>query len=154
MDATDEKFLRRTFEIAAASREHGNGPHGSLLVGADGTILVEEENSRATDRDITAHPELKVARWAARELDAEAASAATLYTNCYPCQMCAQVIQRAGIGRVVFALASEQTRALKATVASSPVEVVYEGPTLYDEARVAVEGYSEPPRVEYYGIPR
>jgi hypothetical protein len=36
------------------------------------------------DRDISAHPELKLAVWAARELDAETAAVTTMYTSCQP----------------------------------------------------------------------
>ncbi|GAA3107465.1 hypothetical protein GCM10020001_026780 [Nonomuraea salmonea] len=65
----EERLLRRAIELAAEAREGGNPPFGSLLAAADGTILAEERNSSLTDHDITAHPELKLARWAARELD-------------------------------------------------------------------------------------
>ena len=34
----------------------------------DGAVLVEDHNTVVSDADITAHPELKLARWAAREL--------------------------------------------------------------------------------------
>jgi tRNA(Arg) A34 adenosine deaminase TadA len=149
----DNRHLRRAIELAIAARAHGNGPHGALLVASDGHTLAEAENSRITDRDITAHPELKLARWAARELDAETASGATLYTNCYPCVMCATVIERSGVGRVVYALASHETRELKAPSPSvPPAQVVYDGPALFEEARVAVEGYSERPRPEFHGM--
>ena len=97
-----EGFLRRAIELAAAARQAGNPPFGSLLVGPDGTVLAEEQNTTITDGDISFHPELKLARWAARELDAEQAAGTTMYTSCQPCGMCAGALARSGLGRVVL----------------------------------------------------
>ncbi|NUT91916.1 MAG: nucleoside deaminase [Saccharothrix sp.] len=137
--SVDEGHLRRAIALAAEAREGGNPPFGSLLVGPDGTVLVEERNSSITDSDITAHPELKLARWAARELDAETAAGTTMYTSCEPCGMCAGALARSGLGRVVFALSGEQLNGLK-TGGGFPA-VPTEGPHLYDEAKLPVEGY-------------
>lgn len=136
---TDERLLRRAIELAAEARAGGNPPFGSLLVGSNGEVLVEEQNTVLTDGDITAHPELKLARWAARELDPATASATTMYTSCQPCQMCTGAIERSGLGRVVFALSSEQLVTLKPPATSAGASL--EGPALFDEARIPVQGY-------------
>jgi len=135
----DERLLRRAIELARLSREDGNPPFGSLLAGPDGTVLAEDHNTSVSDSDITAHPELKLARWAARELDPKAASAITMYTSCQPCPMCAGAIQRSGLGKVVYALSGEQMTALKPS--GDFPDVSMEGPALYEEARVPVDGY-------------
>jgi tRNA(Arg) A34 adenosine deaminase TadA len=135
----NEQHLRRAIALAAEARAGGNPPFGSLLAGPDGTVLAEERNSSLTDRDITAHPELKLARWAARSLDPETANGTTMYTSCEPCGMCAGALARSGIGRVVFALSSDQLNGLKTAGGFS--EVPTDGPHLYDEARIPVEGY-------------
>ncbi|WP_182905037.1 nucleoside deaminase [Microbispora sp. H13382] len=139
MTPDDEKFLRRAIELAAQARAGGNPPFGSLLVGPDGDVLAEERNTTLTESDITAHPELKLARWAARELDPAAAAATTMYTSCQPCGMCAGAIERSGLGRVVFALSGEQLATLKPP--AGPPSVRQEGPALFGEARLPVEGY-------------
>lgn len=135
----DERHLRRAIELAAEARAGGNPPFGSLLVGPDGDVLVEERNSTLTDDDITAHPELKVARWAAQKLDPETAARTTMYTSCQPCPMCTGALARSGVGRVVFALSGEQLLTLKPSGDFPPVP--QEGPALFDEARVPVDGY-------------
>ena len=135
-----EAFLRRAIELAAAAREAGNPPFGSLLVGPDGTVLAEEQNTTITDGDISFHPELKLAVWAARELSSEVAAGTTMYTSCQPCGMCTGAIARSGLGRVVYALSSEQLGSLGATSPDAR-EVAYDGPALFDEARVPVNGY-------------
>ncbi|MEU7935852.1 nucleoside deaminase [Microbispora bryophytorum] len=139
MTPGDEKFLRRAIELAAEARAGGNPPFGSLLVGPGGDVLAEERNTSLTEADITAHPELKLARWAARELDPAAAAGTTMYTSCQPCGMCAGAIERSGLGRVVFALSTDQLGGLKPQAAASSFR--QEGPALFDEARVPVEGY-------------
>ncbi|WP_340681997.1 nucleoside deaminase [Amycolatopsis coloradensis] len=139
MTEEDEKFLRRAIELAAKSRKDGDPPFGSLLVGADGTVLAEDHNTTVSQSDISLHPELKLAVWAARELEPAVAAKTTMYTSCQPCGMCQGAIERSGLGRVVFALSGEQVTALKPPVTAPPVRL--EGPALYDEARVPVEGY-------------
>ncbi|WIX75343.1 nucleoside deaminase [Amycolatopsis carbonis] len=134
-----EALLRRAIELAATARASGNPPFGSLLAGAGGKVLVEEWNTSLTDRDITAHPELKLARWAARELSPETAALTTMYTSCQPCGMCTGAIERSGLGRVVFALSTQQLATLKPPAPAASFEL--QGPALFDEARLPVAGY-------------
>jgi tRNA(Arg) A34 adenosine deaminase TadA len=143
MTEADERHLRRAIELAGAARAAGDMPFGSLLVGPAADVLAEDRNTAVTERDITAHPELKLARWAARRLDAAAARETTMYTSCEPCPMCRGAIARSGLGRVVFALSGEQLHELKPPSAVSPdaAEVAYEGPALFAEARVPIDGY-------------
>jgi tRNA(Arg) A34 adenosine deaminase TadA len=143
MNETDQRHLRRAIELAAAARAAGEQPFGSILVGPGGDVIAEDHNTVLSDGDITAHPELKLARWAAANLDPAVAAATTMYTSCQPCGMCANVIARAKLDRVVFALSSDQLAQLKPPGAVPPeaAEVAYEGPALFDEARVPVDGY-------------
>ncbi|MEU8584719.1 nucleoside deaminase, partial [Streptomyces abikoensis] len=60
----DHKLLRRAIGIAAYAVTLGDAPYGSLLAGPEGAVLAEAHNTVRRDSDITAHPELKLARWA------------------------------------------------------------------------------------------
>jgi tRNA(Arg) A34 adenosine deaminase TadA len=135
----DEAFLRRAIALATASRAGGDAPYGSIIVDGSGEIVQESHNTVLSDDDITAHPELKLARWSAQHLGADAASA-TMYTSTQPCQMWAGAIERSGLGRVVFALSGEQSDALRTSTRQT---VDYDGPALYDEALAAVAGFVE-----------
>jgi tRNA(Arg) A34 adenosine deaminase TadA len=139
----DERHLRRAIELATEARAAGDMPFGSLLVGPAGDVLAEDRNTVVTERDITAHPELKLARWAARSLDPGVARQTTMYTSCQPCPMCTGAIARSGLGRVVYALSGEQLQQLRPRGAGSPDDaaVAYEGPALHAEARVPIDGY-------------
>jgi tRNA(Arg) A34 adenosine deaminase TadA len=135
----DEALLRRAIAIAAHAITLGDAPYGSLLVGADGAILVEAHNTVRRDNDISAHPELKLARWAARELTPDVAARTTMYTSCQPCGMCTGGIVRSGLGRVVYALATEQLTGLNPGSQWPPV--TQDGPALFQEARIPIEDY-------------
>jgi len=143
MTEADERHLRRAIDLAAAARAAGDMPFGSLLVGPAGEVLAEARNTVVTEQDITAHPELKLALWAARRLDPEIARQTTMYTSCQPCPMCTGAIARSGLGRVAFALSGEQLQQLKPSGAPGPdaADVTYDGPALFDEARVPIDGY-------------
>jgi tRNA(Arg) A34 adenosine deaminase TadA len=138
----DETLLRRAIAIAAHAITVGDAPYGSLLADADGAILVEAHNTVRRDNDISAHPELKLARWAARELTPEMAARTTMYTSCQPCGMCIGGIVRSGLGRVVYALATEQLIGLNPE--SQWPAVAQEGPALFEEARAPIEEYYGP----------
>ncbi|MEY9872135.1 tRNA(Arg) A34 adenosine deaminase TadA [Streptacidiphilus sp. MAP12-33] len=138
--AADEALLLRAVEIAAHAVSLGDAPYGSLLACPGGEILVEAHNTVRRDNDIAAHPELKLARWAARELDPQAAADTTLYTSCQPCGMCTGGLVRSGIGRVVYALSTEQLVELNPASGAWPT-LRQEGPALLDQARVPIEDY-------------
>ena len=107
MDRTDIEHLRRCIELARTAREDGNEPFGSLLVAGDGRVLLELMNT-TSNGDVTGHPELALAAWASRNLNADERAAATLYTSCESCAMCATAQFWSGVGRLVFALSTDQ----------------------------------------------
>lgn len=143
MTEADERHLRRAIELAAMARRAGDMPFGSLLVDAAGQVLREERNTVVTHRDIAAHPEMKLARWTARELDPQRAAQTTMYTSCEPCPMCRGAIARSHLGRVVFALSADQVAELRPPGVAAPdaAPVDYKGPVLPDEGRVPLDGY-------------
>jgi tRNA(Arg) A34 adenosine deaminase TadA len=139
----DESLLRRAIGIAAQAVTLGDAPYGSLLARPDGTVLAEAHNTVRRDNDLSAHPELKLARWAARELHPDQAALATMYTSCQPCTMCVGGIVRSGLGRVVYALSTEQLIELNPQSGDWPT-VPHEGPALFDEARAPIDAYYLP----------
>jgi tRNA(Arg) A34 adenosine deaminase TadA len=99
----DETLLRRAFDVARRSRAGGDHPFGSVLAGAEGSVLMEQGNGyRSEGFDRTAHAERLLASRAARAYSLEFLSRCTLYTSAEPCAMCAGAIYWAGIGRMVF----------------------------------------------------
>lgn len=93
--STDEEYLREAIELAHKAVSDGNTPFGSLLVVGE-EVVKRSTNTTVTDDDITAHPELKLARLAARGLDSDDLADCTMYTSTEPCEVCADVITRKG----------------------------------------------------------
>lgn len=149
----DLLWLRRAIELSQEARDSGNPPFGSLLVGPDGAVLAEERNTEYTGNDISAHPEFKLAVWAGRELDPQAAAATTMYTSCENCAMCTSALVRAGIGRVVYAMSAERLGAIRGVrttdlklplrdvVACTAHDVDVVGPLIEDESAAIQDGF-------------
>ena len=149
LNETDLGHLRAAIALAAHAREDGNHPFGALLVGADGAVMAEGENTTITAEDITGHAELNLARLAFKHFDGAALQAATMYTSTEPCAMCAGAIYWAGIGRVVYALSGANMAAMASNnpandslllpcrdvLSRGEHPVIVEGPFIEDEAR-------------------
>ena len=118
-----EKHLARCVELAREALDDGDDPFGSVLVDAAGTVLAEARNKERTLADPTAHPELELAQWAWRNLDAEERSSATVYTSGEHCPMCAAAHGWVGLGAVVFAVSAAQLSEWRASwgMSASPV---------------------------------
>lgn len=99
--------LRRCVELAAEALDAGDEPFGSVLVAADGTVLVEDRN-RTSGGDATRHPEFELARWAAEHMRPEERAGATVFTSGEHCPMCAAAHGWVGLGRIVYVASSAQ----------------------------------------------
>ncbi|HEY9896499.1 MAG TPA: deaminase [Candidatus Sericytochromatia bacterium] len=125
MNDADLRHLRRCVELATEALESGNEPFGSVLVGADGTVLAEDYN-RVASGDQTQHPEFALARWAATNMMPEARARATVFTSGEHCPMCAAAHGWVGLGRIVYVSSAEQLVAWLAAlgVPASPVRAL------------------------------
>lgn len=103
----DMIYLRRAVELAAEALEAGDEPFGSVLVDADGQVLVEDRN-RANSVDATYHPEIAVAQWAVKNMTAKARAQAVVYTSGEHCAMCSAAHAWAGLGRIIYVSSSKQ----------------------------------------------
>lgn len=136
LDPADEIHLLRAIDLAKLARKSGEQPFGSLLVGPDGETIGESYNTVLSDSDVTAHPELKLARLAGT-LPERVARASTLFTSCEPCGMCTEALARGRVGRVVFALSAAQLRSLQEQPPQRPAPVSM-GPALQSQAEDAI----------------
>lgn len=141
--ADRDRLLRITFDLAARAMAAGDPPYGSLLVNGDLEVLAEAHNTTITDNDITAHPELILARWAAATYEPGDTRRLIMITSCQPCAMCANAIARAGIGTVVYGLSTDQLLGLKPPGLAAPdaAAVHYDGPHHVADAAALVRTY-------------
>ncbi|EMA67856.1 CMP/dCMP deaminase zinc-binding protein [Halorubrum aidingense JCM 13560] len=120
---TAYEYVDRAIDLASQSVDAGNTPFGALIV-VDGEIVGEGHNETRTGDDIAAHPEMTLARWAARELDPDERARCTMYASTEPCPMCATAIHYAGLDRVVFGVDGETLNDLSGDVVPIPCEEV------------------------------
>jgi len=155
LSEADLAHLRHAVQLSQRARERGNHPFVALLVGANGEVLAEAENTVLQGDDPTAHAEMNLVRLVAGRYDAETLARCTLFSSAEPCAMCAAAIHWSGIGRLVYALSLERLYRLRAAEAAArtlrlpcrevlascahPIEVV--GPELEAEAEQVHLGY-------------
>jgi tRNA(Arg) A34 adenosine deaminase TadA len=104
----DADHLRRAIGLAHEACERGNAPFGAVLVGEDGAILAEGQNTVNTGRDVTGHAETNLVREVWPHHDADTLAASTLYASAEPCAMCSAAIYWTGVGRVVYGLSADR----------------------------------------------
>lgn len=155
MGNQDLYWLRRSFELALASRNAGKHPFAALVVAPDGRVVAECGNDSRPPGNPTRHAERVAAARAATLLSPAELRGCTLYSNAEPCAMCAGAIYWCGIGRVVYGLAESSLLALTGNDPENPtlslpcrsvfasgqrhIEVI--GPLLEEEAAIAQKGF-------------
>ncbi|SDR82662.1 nucleoside deaminase [Microlunatus soli] len=126
LSPADHQHLRRCVELAEAALADEDGPFGSVLVAADGTMLAEDRNREHTSGDPTAHPEFALARWAALRLTPHQRRGAVVYTSGEHCPMCSAAHGWARIGGIVYAASASQLAGWRAGsgLPAAPVAVL------------------------------
>lgn len=146
-----ERLMRRALALAAHAAARGNHPVGALLASGE-TILLEAENTDATENDFTRHAELNLMVKAFRTLPAHTVRNSTLYTTAEPCVMCTNAIRVRGITRIVYSVSQETlVRIGGGQYKSIPCDEIYTrlglsleliGPVLGPEGLAMVQGES------------
>lgn len=158
MNPQDLHWLRRSFELAQASRDAGRHPFAALVVTAEGSVVAECANDSRPPGNPTRHAERLAAARAASLLTPAELRGSTLYSNAEPCAMCAGAIYWCGIGRVVYGLAESSLLVLtgddpenptlslpcRSVFASGQRAIEVFGPLLEEEAAIAQQGFWQP----------
>lgn len=118
-DTEDRAYVDRAIALAEEAVEAGDTPFGALLV-VDGEVVAESRNRTQSDDDVTAHPELTLARWAARDCSPAERARCTMYASTEPCPMCSTAIHYAGLDRVVFGVSGATLNDLTGDVVGIP----------------------------------
>ncbi len=97
----DEEFMRRAIGLARVALERGDIPVGSVVV-REGRIVAQGIEGVRSEKDFTAHAELRAVQEACRNLATRDLEGCELYTTAEPCFMCSFVIRSAHISRVIM----------------------------------------------------
>ena len=152
---TDEDYLRLTLDIAREARAAGNHPFGAILVGPDGSVLLQAGNAHGEAGDRTAHAERVLMTEASLIYPASFLAGCTMYTSAEPCAMCAGAAYWAGVDRVVYGLSEHDLRRMigphpenltmdlpcRIVFGAGQRPIVVVGPLLEDESRAVHEGF-------------
>ncbi len=92
--------MRQAIRLARIALERADTPVGSVVV-CDGHIVGEGIEAVQSEKDLTAHAEMKAVQEACRALGSLNLGGCTLYTTVEPCFMCSFVIRSAHLSRVV-----------------------------------------------------
>ncbi len=151
----DERFLRRTFDIARQAAAEGSHPFGAILVSASGEILLEQGNAFLPHFDMTGHAERVISTRASQAFRPAELISTTLYSSAEPCAMCAGAMYWAGIGRLVYGLSEARLKTITGNHPENPTldlpchqvfasgqrETIIVGPLLEDEAAEIHESF-------------
>lgn len=149
-DFAHEDHMSRALVLAREAGERGDEPFGAVLV-RDDEIVMEERNAVNTGDDIARHPELTLARRAAREFTENERAAIAMYTSTEPCAMCAGGIYIVGLDAVAYGVSAERAaEAAGGAGAVVPASDIFDreshrirlhGPVLPDEAEEIHRAY-------------
>jgi tRNA(adenine34) deaminase len=103
----DEHLMMRCLDLAREAHSKGEAPVGSVIARGDRIIAEGRERTKEL-LDHSAHAELQAIQAACRVLSTQDLSGFAIYSNVEPCVLCAYVIRRAGLARVVFGVSAGQ----------------------------------------------
>jgi len=153
---TDEDYLRLTLDIARRARTAGNHPFGAILVGPDGSVLMEAGNAHGDAGDRTGHAERVLMTRASLAYPADFLAGCTMYASAEPLRHVRGLrlfgpasaawftgFRRRDLGQLIGPHPENLTMDLPCRIVLGAgqriVEVV--GPLLEDESRAVHEGF-------------
>jgi len=107
--------LRAANAVAIETAAHGHHPFGAVLVGPDGTVIMQQGNINTVR-----HAETELARRAAEAYSPAFLWTCTLVSTGEPCAMCTATLYWANIGRLVYGYEETQLLALTGDHAENP----------------------------------
>ena len=94
--------MARALAEAEAAAQRGEVPVGAVVLDPAGAVLARAGNAVETERDPSAHAEMRVMRAAARALGAARLVGCEVVVTLEPCAMCAAAMVHFRVRRVVF----------------------------------------------------
>ncbi len=111
----DAARMREALRLAARAAERGEVPVGALVV-KDGKVVGRGYNAPISNKDPSAHAEVRALREASSALDNYRLENCSLYVTLEPCAMCAGAIMHARIARLVYGASDPKSGACGSVV--------------------------------------
>jgi tRNA(Arg) A34 adenosine deaminase TadA len=103
---TPEQLIDLANGLAAEAAQRGDRPYGAVLVSPHGEVVAMTSNREISSGDPTAHAEVELLRAAAASGVAPPLGGYTVAVNDQPCAMCAAATLDAGVGLLIYPVAS------------------------------------------------
>lgn len=104
----DAYYFNRAVAVAREALTRGDDGFASLLVDAQGEILMEQSNVAFTQKNPLAHDTIVLVNRAVKEYSRDFLSNCTVYAVLEPCVMCTASAFWAGIDKIKFAMAESE----------------------------------------------
>ncbi len=137
---TDEYFMRKALDEAAAALEEDEIPIGAVVV-HNQKIIGKGHNQTERLRDVTAHAEMVAITAASSHLDSKFLEECTLYVTVEPCCMCAGAVKWARLGRVVYGASEPKFGYQTVSTAIVGSKVKIEGGLLAEECAALMKAF-------------
>lgn len=125
LDPRDDALMERALAVARDAAALGETPVGALVYDPEtDSVIAEAGNAPISERDPTAHAEIRALRAAAAARGNYRLTGLWLYSTLEPCAMCAGAIAHARIARLVIAADDPKGGA------------VLHGPRLYEQPTI------------------
>src|SRR5699024_8665876 len=98
---TELTLLMQCIDLAEDALEAGDQPFGSILVNEKNEVIAKARNS-VSESNQTAHPEIKLARWAANNLTNYERKRPRMFTSGEHCPMCDASNGWVNLGLIVY----------------------------------------------------
>ena len=112
---TAPSFMDLALKAAETARKSGEVPIGCVIV-LNHEVIATAGNRTLTDRDPTAHAEVRAIREATKLVGSERLVGCDLYVTLEPCTMCAAAISFARIRRLYYGAADPKGGAVESGV--------------------------------------
>ena len=107
----NNKFMKRSIELARISIDSEGGPFGALITRKD-EIISEGMNRVTVNNDPTAHAEIVAIREAAKKLNTFKLDQCVLWSSCFSCSGCYSFAFWARISKIYYACTHKDAAAI------------------------------------------
>lgn len=105
--STELTLLKQCLTLAEEALAAGDQPFGSILVNSNNEVIAKARN-RVNELNKTAHPEIKLARWAADNLPNEERKKTRMFTTGEHCPMCSAAHGWVELGSIIYIHSGQQ----------------------------------------------
>lgn len=103
-----EGLIRICIKEADKAVVRGNSPFGAILTNKEGVVLSRAYNTSRSEKDPTAHAEMKLIKKISKKLKTKDLSNYILVSNAQSCSMCFSAAIQANIKHFIFGAESEK----------------------------------------------